>query len=36
MHGNAATTQLVAFREKAFAGVAFSDELFVLFAQLVP
>jgi len=36
MHGNAATTQLAAFGQKAFACVAFSDELFMLFAQLIP
>jgi len=36
MHGNATATQLAAFGEKAFAGVAFSDKLFVLFAQLIP
>lgn len=36
MYGNAATTQLAAFGEKAFACVAFSDEVFVLFAQLIP
>lgn len=36
MHGYAATTQLAAFGEKAFACVPLAEELFVLFAQLIP